>query len=834
MKILIKILSVVMLSISIGKVQTAYGFSLYKDAVMGIENNNTGSGCRASELNINKNVFNFIKLSMPTVKEISCLSSNNISIMGSERFNGVNCSQHILCQKNVGASEDELKKVDIILNEVAAGDYAVNSLVINADDMENLEVFKKFAQKKYGMEQGLDCKSSDESNGANNCDLSFMEKKLVNYQKSCDLTAGCYNQAEPKIDSFSKYQADHEENKGQHMMKYFKYRLEQKSAQQIDMDEKRVNEIAEIVEDPKFKKGKQDYKLNALLEAIGKDKSGRLNDPILGYDFGKDIKKVQNADKLKELKQLLENKNLTSKSFAVDFEKFRKKRALANLGSTSICNTTTTFLKICKETTAIYQGKSIIKDPKIAEVLSTKYVIAKNDEALGKIKEILGTNFKMENMESLLNARRCVAFSITDTNGKSLNDNGSFREDKGWTHRENSEEGGTTDTTLGLMNGSEILQSTGVKTNSDASSSSSSSSSSISKTSDNNDTDAVTKEVEPIDTQSMANTMLAPKAANNYSDMYNTSNFDAFAEKDKSKIDGANDEKSETIGNSNASSAVSSTDKMNDYLMKKLAASEESLEKMKADKVTSDEEMAKQKKMDEESAVIKDLKNQISDLKTETAKAAVRKSSEDSAANVQARPQAVAANDSFFKPAISSVRADSVAVSAPTDNFDVARSAAAAAAGSEASRSPSSMGAVLTAVSNSDGSKTTTLGSGLVLTTVDGMTSEKASQTISNRIIELNGVPFYIEEGGMVKEIIAVVKDGKVLLDDKGNPVYEKIVKGKVGDKKFASTKIKKDRAPAAITDMADLRRDQEEKLKRDRVEYLKLKKLTNEALQKN
>ena len=79
----------------------------------------------------------------------------------------------------------------------------------------------------------------------------------------------------------------------------------------------------------------------------------------------------------------------------------------------------------------------------------------------------------------------------------------------------------------------------------------------------------------------------------------------------------------------------------------------------------------------------------------------------------------------------------------------------------------------------------------------------------------------------MVKEIIAVVKDGKVLLDEKGNPIYEKIVKGKVGDKKFAKVKDK-NRAPAAITDAADLKRDQEEKMKRDRAEYLKLKNLTN------
>jgi hypothetical protein len=139
--------------------------------------------------------------------------------------------------------------------------------------------------------------------------------------------------------------------------------------------------------------------------------------------------------------------------------------------------------------------------------------------------------------------------------------------------------------------------------------------------------------------------------------------------------------------------------------------------------------------------------------------------------------------------------------------------------------------AILTSSSSADNNKAAY--SGVGITAIDGMSSEKATQTITSRILELNGTPFYIEEGGMVKEIIAVVKDGKVLLDDKGNPIYEKIVKGKVGDKKFAKMKDKT-RAPAAITDAADLKRDQEEKLKRERAEYLKLKNLTNKVLKKD
>ena len=83
----------------------------------------------------------------------------------------------------------------------------------------------------------------------------------------------------------------------------------------------------------------------------------------------------------------------------------------------------------------------------------------------------------------------------------------------------------------------------------------------------------------------------------------------------------------------------------------------------------------------------------------------------------------------------------------------------------------------------------------------------------------------------MVKEIIPIVKDGKVLVDDKGKPLFEKIVKGKVGDKKFAAVDANPNggtRAPSSITTPADLSRDQEDQMKRERARYLKLKQITD------
>jgi hypothetical protein len=167
----------------------------------------------------------------------------------------------------------------------------------------------------------------------------------------------------------------------------------------------------------------------------------------------------------------------------------------------------------------------------------------------------------------------------------------------------------------------------------------------------------------------------------------------------------------------------------------------------------------------------------------------------------------------------------------------IASSEAAGASTNNSSSKTNTAGtgsAFLTSTSNADGSKIITLPSGVIVTGVDDMSSDKVIKTISTRILEMNGLPFYIEEGGVVKEIIAVLKDGKIVLDEKGNPVFEKIVKGKIGDKKFALQKVN-DRKPASVTvDYADMKRIEEERLKKERAaEYLKLKDLSNKALKK-
>lgn len=113
---------------------------------------------------------------------------------------------------------------------------------------------------------------------------------------------------------------------------------------------------------------------------------------------------------------------------------------------------------------------------------------------------------------------------------------------------------------------------------------------------------------------------------------------------------------------------------------------------------------------------------------------------------------------------------------------------------------------------------------GLVLTKAEELTPEKANEAISKN------EPIYIEENGMIKELSLEIKDGKVLLDVNGKPVYTKIVRGKVGDKKFAGLVKKAGRAPASINTPSTLPDAKKKDEKYDPSRLYQLKNILNKV----
>ena len=147
-------------------------------------------------------------------------------------------------------------------------------------------------------------------------------------------------------------------------------------------------------------------------------------------------------------------------------------------------------------------------------------------------------------------------------------------------------------------------------------------------------------------------------------------------------------------------------------------------------------------------------------------------------------------------------------------------------AGSNAEEAKTSSGRL-----NTSENATYTIGEGVVLTRLDGVAKSKVSDTINKMIVTELGKPFYIEEGGIIKQIIPEIVNGKIIFNENGTPIYKTIVKGKVGEFKVdTKDKSKAKRETAAIASPADLKMQEEKVVApairyRDLQDILKLKK---------
>ena len=781
-----------------------------------------------------------LRLNSNVVNQMNFLSCQSSRFNAFARFTVDSCQASLACGQNLENSGLEIKKAKKTIDELIALDFIKNAIVSNSGDMERFHVMRKFAQDKIDPKLGSQCLGRYTTKGISQCDDPLMEKAFEERQSECEYGSACFKKDDEEYDveNFAKFKEKNDKKVGTLMRSYFVYRSEKIVKKKASEDDKRIESLKKLALTEEFKKAKQDQKISMIVATIGRDKSGYLKDPIIAFEFGRENpENSKQAPKFKEILKMMESKTV-DKDFEKSFLAHRKKRAEFHLSGEKSCSQTKTVISICNQATLIAAGDVVPMQVENVEAYSSSQA-NKTGVDYELLKGLLGPDFKEEDLGAILNARRCVIYGIIDESGKPIypsskeeiasSSTGSYG--SGRMNRAENEglevipssalESNSKKETASMLeeaglrsgglknNGTPEIESAGVATKSDSIVSG-----------DGASVDGVTAGVHPPQAQ----------VANSFTDMFNGGNFDPFAQKPKAKVE---DDESRAEEAQNARGVVQTPqDKMNEMLMKKLAVAEENLEKLKADAEAAELDKAKQKKIDEEAALIKDLKGQIADLKAQSGKTAERKIA--SVATEEPRSQAATTGHNNSAPnVISSSRSDLPAQKIlPSEKFDSAASAQAQQAARSSGSSGS--GAVLTSITNSDGSRTTTLGSGLVVTIIDGMSSEKAQQTISSRILELNGSPFFIEEGGMVKEIIAVVKDGKVLLDEAGNPIFEKIVKGKIGDKKFAAkAKDKKDRAPAAIVDVADLKRDQEEKLKRERAEYQRLKSITTGALKK-
>ncbi|MBC7428736.1 MAG: hypothetical protein H7336_09010 [Bacteriovorax sp.] len=432
MKILVRVISVAAVTISL-----AHAKSLATAAASQI--NYLGSGTFYSSRDDSQDYFSLtgqVDCSAHTfkpepnvldhigkLKEITRSYCASTQSLVATRFAAADCAKASTCRHSVGNNNTNLIDADNILNEIIAKDYIKNSLIMYGEDMERLEGLTKFAQKQYDTKLGSQCLARFQRKSISRCDSGFAEQTFTEHQKNCSSGYGCFKSDENNsgVVSFEKFKSSHKDSEGKYMYDYYKYRVETKFNNEISGDDKKLSELGDLVSSAKFKALSLDAKIVRFTSEMGMENDGRLKDPVLGYDLGtgsKEPKRFIASAKFKEVIKLLQDKNVTSTSFAKDFDGLRKKRVQALLSSDDICGSTPTFVKICSEATSILKGGSVKKDANFVDHIASP--VTMDDDYLDRIKKILGSDLNSDFFETLVNARRCISFGLTDTQGNPI------------------------------------------------------------------------------------------------------------------------------------------------------------------------------------------------------------------------------------------------------------------------------------------------------------------------------------------------------------------------------------------------------------------------------
>ncbi len=782
----------------------------------------------------------FSQTAHESIDAVSILQCSGVRTTKEERFSKNYCNMYEQCASSKKANNflGPMSIPSLISEEVAA--YKLESTISR---LENIEKLRKFAEKKYGAKFSDACPSPFNFDSANkeelkkSCDMSIVEKAFSKIQENCKNNDSCYSSSNNSSKDFKDYAKNFkldDKNPQSLINSFFKEKTDDDITNVLANDTAMIETLANIL----ISKDSPADKQKNLIAKLREFKRDNKLDPV----FANTIKWIDlhNHEVSSQFLEFCNLKDLTLERAKAFLENTRKEIAEQTLNK--FCPNQKSLVAICNEATEIKNNKKLcgLKDAKnIADFLKSTYP---NHEGYSIS---YNSGYKdSSDFGIVLEAQRCRALGVTDPNYNNFSFYDTNKKVDATTFMFSSESTGCEDgtktkeieeeaeTTKEFEKGNIKISSSNVKT-SIMSYDSSFGTSNITNQSSKNQSDkdiAISSASDRNDYASTVSEDLAKTANENSasnSSSTNANNIPGIIKPSTTFI--TPDAVNNVIDNAAVSSpkiedkASSSLSEKVSELTQKLSDAENNIEKMKADKKAADLDIENQKKMDEENKTIADLKTQISNLKNEKSNA-----SNNNASAMQNKVEPSVPfnnwtnnNQNYDKynnnnnPNNDSKQASNVSNSAMTSGASIESAAGAGRVSSSASGGSNSASA------NSK--------SALVLTKVDGLTTEKVAETIYDKIKESNGAPFLIEEGGMVKEIIPLIKNGKVLVDDSGKPMYEKIIKGKVGEGKYAVTEQKKTKVVAPIESKADLLHDQEEKLKRERAEYLKLKKITTD-----
>jgi len=766
-----------------------------------------------------------IKLELPSPQAVALAQSGmlasctNVLEEDEVVYSEENCRLLKSCSQAKTGNEEVNFANYTIGNNMAVEDLAALLLGDKLPVMEKVEALRKYADKKFGAGFSNSCRPQFDlkSTTVEKCDSKMMEIGFNYLNDTCSaVEKSCYNVGP----DFGKNTPENESS----VVNFFNQRTDAKVTDSLAADNEILDGLSQIMSS----KDSVDSKVKAAIFKLKQLSDEKKLDPIFGYDADdfaeRDITKTSHYKFFKSLAA----KKLTTAAFKTEIEKHRRDYAKNLLKND--CKDTVNYGALCERVTSASFGKHENYPNKFSAAQKFKRLDSKHTEFL---KLVFPKTVKSDkDALMILNASRCVALgvvpnstvpgymdisnSISSINlGNSFGSNLGLRLGPDFWNSSSSPSGTTVVTQLKeeLFSGNGLkLPSAGMEIKPKLNESQTE----ISEVQEKSLSDSFSENFKNVNPTTNTGSI----GSSSYNSAYNTvSNTNYRVE---TPVEQPVEKKVSNPGP--ASNPLN--DRLSE-LTKKLTATEDHLAKLQESKDEEASEKALQKKRDEDNKTIADLQNQIAELKKESVKAPEKTPVTIAETNLGGLSRSPALSGSV--PSVEAKKEENDKGSSSTEG------AAARSSGQSAqSVSSGAESSPIAKNSASGGSSTSSSGSStggkplLVLSKSDGMTAEKITESINEKIIELGGQSFEIEENGVKMEIIPEIKNGKILLDAKGKPRFLKKVKS---GKELASAKS---RVPASVTDQADLKRLEEEKVKRDRAMLRDLKNVTNKAVQKD
>ena len=743
------------------------------------------------------------------------------------------------------------------LPKMMAEDYVNLQLQQNLKDMEKTEALRKFAEKKYGKDFAPICRSIFDydatTNDKNVCDKSVMDNGFARSQKKCNIVKlSCFNSGFDTSKDYAGFlssfkPASEDESSFQ---SFFATKTDNQVNDSLTSDNEMLDALAAIISG----NGKTNDKVHDVFAKLFELKKQGKIDPV--FDFGDDYISDESSIYKKSSHYKFLAKALTKHMDMAQardlIEKYRRDFAKENLINT--CPSIPSYFDICSVATEVYKSKRAhILDRKGSALIFSNDM---DDDRYLEIKNLFPNSVHSKfDYSIVMDANRCKAFDFLDVaedmSAKVRQMMNPYGDPLGANFTQNFFATNLGQTSYFDNPYSQYAKITRPKdddvirttkplfTMPDAAISGSKqfvgppvSAANFDKTiAKGTDDFSASLGAGIKDTAAM---MAAPSTGNQAivnSNYVSSNSFSNYAVNTTEPSTGASTKTVSTTASANAL--------LNDRitaLSKKLANSEDSLARIREEKVEAQAAKEHQEKVDEENKTIAGLKEQLNDLKTQTgaksnnetlvAQKMAAKTKEKSSGGITRSPASESSDEGETHVA-STARA--VQDNGPQNtahsagNYSSGGSESASGTGTH-----SASGGNISSGSLSSGSGSSAGGSGIVLTKVDSV----SDAAIQDKILEFNnGQHFFIQEGEMVQEIVPVMKNGKIILDNDGKP---KFTIGNAINKDKKEARALADERKPANNDAADLKRQEEERTRRERAEYLKLKKLTNGILESN